>query len=194
MKPVIEKECAQHELLVALRRFLTRQRLVAHALKDLGLPLDDLAFYGTAAWGAPSPETIAPLRAYLHTTTDDREALELYYVLRRAQTNQISQTGTWYDATEQPWTYVLHGKGCQLTSLQTGEPIDWNAPHLTRFDTYFFLEHLRWQLQQPPYQAELAHLRAWVAPDAEQAVLVLLTELTEAGVITPTREIAEDSA
>ncbi|NJN18004.1 MAG: hypothetical protein HC822_17900 [Oscillochloris sp.] len=173
------KDHAKAGLILALRRFIARQHLVAQALKDLGVHLDDLATHGSAAWQIPAAEYLESVRAYAQTVLHD-PTMEMYYVLRRAQSRALPQTGTWHDCDGQLWTYFLHGKGCELRNPQTAEAIDWNSPHLQRFDLYFFSAHLAWQLEQAPYQAELAHLRAHIAQgDFTQEVRTLLRELTE---------------
>lgn len=208
-------ELARYQLLIALRRFIARQHLVAQALKDLGLALDDLAEHGAAAWAAPTEEQLAIVGGQLvdlepsdllqpashanYAAAIRRRALgapgappaDFYYLLRRARRRALPQTGIWHDADDQAWTYFLHGKGCQLTSQQSGEPIDWNSPHLQRFDTFFFIEHLSWQLRQAQFQAELFFLRGRVAERGiEPVARELIGELTAAGLLTPTREVA----
>lgn len=60
----------------------------------------------------------------------------------------IPQEGIW--ARDQQWQYFLHGKGCRLSNLATGEVIDWNST--SRFainiDPYVFIDHLNWRIKQ----------------------------------------------
>lgn len=212
-------ELARYQLLIALRRFIVWQGLVAQALKDLGVHLDDLAEHGAATWAAPPDEHLAAVRRHL-PPPDAHEALSLtahaayaeairsralgppdappadfFYLLRRARRHAVPPTGTWHDADNQAWSYALHGRGCRLTNAQTGEPIDWNAPHVQRFDTFFFIEHLGWQLTRDQFQPELFFLRARVADRGiEPVARELIGELTTAGLLTPTREVARSTA
>lgn len=42
------------------------------------------------------------------------------------------------------WRYYLHGGGCRLTNIISGEPIEWDAPHLNRLYMGWFVNWLRW--------------------------------------------------
>lgn len=46
------------------------------------------------------------------------------------------------------WKYSIHGGGCRLTNIETGEPLDWDAPDREVFDLYFFATWLMWVTKQ----------------------------------------------
>lgn len=186
-------ELTHYQLLIALRRLIARQGLVAQALQGLGVHLDDLAEHGAAAWAAPPDEHLATVRRTLGPP--GAPSADFYYLLRRARRHAVAPTGAWHDADDQAWSYFLHGRGCRLTNDQTGELIDWNSPHRERFDLFFFVEHLDWQLKQDQFQPELFFLRARVADQGiEPVARELIGELTAAGLLTPTREVAGSGA
>lgn len=54
------------------------------------------------------------------------------------------QSGIWRGT----WKHWAHGHGCRLTHLETGEPIEWDAPDLLAFDDSWFGNHLEWRIQQ----------------------------------------------
>jgi len=56
----------------------------------------------------------------------------------------IPQRGYWGDNNE--WQYFLHGGGCRLIHTLTGEPLNWDAPKVERFDKFWFLDYLVWLL------------------------------------------------
>lgn len=45
------------------------------------------------------------------------------------------------------WECFPHGAGCRLTHLQTGERIEWDGPDNYAFRIDWFLNHLRWRLE-----------------------------------------------
>ncbi len=54
--------------------------------------------------------------------------------------------GDWGEAKE--WNYFLHGAGCRLIHKLTGEPIEWDASDVKRFDSYWFTKWVEWYLEQ----------------------------------------------
>ncbi len=59
---------------------------------------------------------------------------------------RATQKGNWGKNKE--WTYYIHGGGCALTHAITGEPIEWDAPDLHRFDPYWFVNWVKWRVRQ----------------------------------------------
>jgi hypothetical protein len=92
------------------------------------------------------------------------------------------QVGTWGDE----WEFFFHGGGCELRSRQSGEPIDWNGPDPLAFGWMSFIHHLEWRLANEP---GLPELRAFVSKHDLIAVLDLIQELIDGGVVTPDRHI-----
>ena len=135
------------ELKIALAYFVERQNLVAQAMTELGLDLNEVAEFKSAVWssGANSNKddtqnsiaSLEPENAYVK---------KLFQVAKRASERNLSQSGIWRDSEDNEWRYFLHGGGCRLTNTKTGEPIDWDCPDVNSFDRYKFFYHLEWQL------------------------------------------------
>lgn len=56
------------------------------------------------------------------------------------------QSGFWGE--NQEWDYFIHGMGCRLRHVETGEPIEWDSPDLQRFDRFWFTDWLMWAITQ----------------------------------------------
>jgi hypothetical protein len=69
----------------------------------------------------------------------------------------VPASGTWG-----AWKYMLHGSGCLLVHLTTGEPIEWDPPDLLTFDRFWLANWSAWYLEQP---------------DSEDVYLTLMEEL-----------------
>lgn len=54
----------------------------------------------------------------------------------------IRDIGVWNKYGQ--WKYYLHGRGCRLTNLISGEIIEWDAPHVTDFKPDWFLNWVNW--------------------------------------------------
>ena len=130
------------ELRNALAYFIERQKLVAQAMMELGLDLQEVAEFKALAWASGKKSDIALNIEEI----EDPYARKIYQVAKRASERNISQSGIWKDSENNEWRYFLHGGGCCLTNLQTDEPIDWDCPDTNSYDRYKFFYHLEWQL------------------------------------------------
>jgi hypothetical protein len=98
----------------------------------------------------------------------------------------------WWDKTPQvgrwgeDWEFFFHGGGCELRHLRTGEPIDWNGPDPLAFGWMSFPHHLEWRLAN---ESGLPELHAFVSEHDLIAVLDLIQELIDEGVVTSDRHI-----
>jgi hypothetical protein len=45
------------------------------------------------------------------------------------------------------WKYYMHGGGCRLTNVDTGEPLEWDAPDTEVFDKHWFINWHKWTVQ-----------------------------------------------
>lgn len=45
------------------------------------------------------------------------------------------------------WECFAHGHGCRLIHLRTGERIEWDAPDPKTFNPHWFINHLKWRLE-----------------------------------------------
>ena len=54
----------------------------------------------------------------------------------------INDIGVWNKYGQ--WKYYLHGRGCRLTNLISGEIIEWDAPNITDFKPEWFLNWVNW--------------------------------------------------
>lgn len=172
----------KEELVRAIQRFVERQYIVAHVMKDLGLHLDDMERFGALAWGW-SPERDLHSFQKDAVESNHRDTQAFFYISRRASKRNLQQRGTWIDVYNQTWTYFLHGRGCEITNTETGESIDWDCADIHAFDPMFFTEHLQWQLQQAELAVHLTYLQTWLATRNERAVYTLIDELKENGVL-----------
>ena len=89
---------------------------------------------------------------------------------KRASERNLSQRGIWRDDENNEWQYFLHGGGCRLTNMKTGEPIDWDCPDLNSYDKYKFLHHLEWQLSSPERADKLAMSRTLEKDELESLI------------------------
>ena len=138
-------EKVKDELSGALAFFIERQKLVAQALVELGLDLNEVAEFKAAAWS--SGEKLKVDNSHIVSVNPDNAQMqELFQVSKRASERNLSQSGIWRDHENNEWQYFLHGGGCRLTNRKTGEPIDWDCPDVNSYDKYKFLHHLEWQL------------------------------------------------
>lgn len=101
-----------------IKKYVKRQSIVLEALKDMRPDI-------VRRWMEP------------HAPKDISEATVDYYCLH--------PIGTW--GSDREWDYFIHGWGCRLTHKQTGEPIEWDVGNLKIFDKNWFLNHLKWQLE-----------------------------------------------
>ncbi|MBC7812315.1 MAG: hypothetical protein H7175_14260, partial [Burkholderiales bacterium] len=103
--------------------------------------------------------------------------------------------GLWGE--NQEWEYLLHGGGCRLTHTVTQERIEWDASNLRRFDRGWFVNHLKWRLDQPVEDESVSVFKAWyedvasskpkVNPSSRplhDAVFPLLEELAQLGLLS----------
>lgn len=104
-------------LLDLLTQFIERQRLPVAALRQLR---PDLLMLMEKA---PLLEIFAAIEKYRGTP----------------------QAGFWGENKE--WDYYIHGGGCRLIHITTGEPIEHDGPDPQDFDRYWFANWLKWFLE-----------------------------------------------
>ena len=139
------KAKAKDELSNALAYFIERQKLVAQALVELGLDLNEVAEYKSAAWSSGS--NLEGDNSHISSVRPENARMQkLFQMAKRASERNLSQSGIWRVNENNEWEYFLHGGGCRLTNRKTGEPIDWDCPDVNSYDKYKFLHHLEWQL------------------------------------------------
>ena len=141
------QEQVKDELRNALAYFIERQKLVAQAMTELGLDLNEVAEFKSAAWSSGANSNKDDFQTS-RTSPEPENAYvrKLFQVAKRASERNLSQIGTWRDSENNEWRYFLHGGGCRLTNLGTGEPIDWDCPNVNSYDKYKFFYHLEWQM------------------------------------------------
>lgn len=154
------KQEALIDLKEALRYFIERQKLVAQAMTEMGLDLNDVAEYGTLAWMPPSEKSAESYEKLAKSESDWHR--KLYQVAKRASELNLLQRGIWHDSEQNKWEYYLHGMGCCLTNIKTREPIDWDAPNVNSYTPMFFEQNLLWQLSHPKRSIELWYLRSFM--------------------------------
>src|SRR5688572_17128800 len=119
------------ELREALAYFIERQKLVAQAMTDLDLDLNEVGEFGPIAWASNSESdklgAADKIKREIAKANDPRTKKMLQLALRASE-RELTQSGVWHDRENSEWRYFLHGSGCRLTHTQTGEPIDWDCP------------------------------------------------------------------
>ncbi len=182
------KALIKQELVQAIAYFIERQHLVAQAMVEMGLNLEEVGKYKSAAWVSSKDADISKLDQICKDATDP-QTLELVDVVKQAQVRQLSQKGTWGDKDENEWEYFLHGGGCSLINRHTKEVIDWDCPNVLAFDPYFFYRHLEWQVNVSGRQNQLGHMKQWIAQSSAQTSSIdalvdpLISELCDEGLI-----------
>jgi hypothetical protein len=68
--------------------------------------------------------------------------------------------GFWGENNE--WKYIVHGVGCKLVHRNTGEPIEWDTPHLEIFDRYWFVNWFVWIMNAQRDNVDVASLSSIV--------------------------------
>jgi hypothetical protein len=174
---------AADELMPAIHRYMIRQPLVAYAMKDLGLHLDDVARYGTLTmtpW--PDDQMDQVLISVQKRGPVDRR--DLAYTMRRTRQRPVPQSGVWYDLDGEAWAYMFQGDTGHLTHQHTQEPVSWMSPTLHRFGTTFLINHVVWQTTHLLYQDSLTAVRMWIDDHDTRGLLILLDVLVKHGKIT----------
>ena len=167
-----EKELVKRELYDAIAHFVERQKLVAQAMVDLGLSLEEVGQYGVLAWAANLP----PGRVVAQSETEEiSDGCKIYSMRKRVEALQLPDRGVWMDRDGNEWEYYLHGKGCLLINKLTGEPIDWEC-NTVGLSIWFFLQYLEWQLVSPEWEDRLIHTRKWIQSKGANSIYDL-TEL-----------------
>jgi hypothetical protein len=110
-----------------IEHFLQRQKLVALAMLDVHPTALRLA--GTHILGIE-------IEPYV-TKWQDKLDADMDFA-------RNWQSGLWRGT----WKHWAHGVGCRLTHIESGEPIEWDAPNLLAFDEGWFGNHLGWRIQQ----------------------------------------------
>lgn len=155
-------EQIKDELRKALAYFIERQRLVAQAMTELGLDLNEVGKFKAAAWasGRKSKKNEAQNIIANIENIENPYTRQLFEVVKRASARDLSQSGIWRDGENNVWRYFLHGGGCRLTNTKTKEPIDWDCPDVNSYDRYKFFYHLEWQLTSSERAEKLMRSRS----------------------------------
>ena len=71
-----------------------------------------------------------------------------YSVQKYIEANEVSANfpTIGYTGENNEWQYFFHGAGCRLTHTITQEPVEWDAPDVNAFDSYWFVNWLEWLL------------------------------------------------
>jgi hypothetical protein len=76
---------------------------------------------------------------------------------QRADSLDFLFNGIWNNV----WQWKLHGIGCRLMNLQTGELFDWDAGHPYELSDFWY--HLDWRIRNEPQNADIQRLLRWQA-------------------------------
>ncbi|HRF97836.1 MAG TPA: hypothetical protein PLZ51_21660 [Aggregatilineales bacterium] len=103
------------DLKFLLREYISRQQLVYEAIQEL-----------------------RPDFFIVHDKSISNE--DVLKVVRQYQ--KVPFRGTWQKYGT--WEYYIHGIGCRLTNLVSGEIIEWDIPHITHFERLWFMNWVNW--------------------------------------------------
>ena len=145
---------AIHTLRNLIAYFIERQRLVVLAMVEL----------------APAFLTVDnPNRLPI----DLAPYLDAFDARRAAMTDpdELHQ-GIW----KHDWRYLIHGIGCKLTHIHTGEPVEWDAPDPLAFRFDWFWQHLAWRIDHEAGDPYVARCAPWWSPSRPQQVKAMLSE------------------
>lgn len=164
-----EKDVAKKELLDAIHYFIERQGLVAQAIEDLGLDIQEMDKYDSLAWLAND----AVKKIYKALSEEEKKIVD-----KSVQRN-LPQSGIWKDKNGKQWEYFLHGRGCALTNRETGEPLDWDVPNLHSFNLSRFFYYLTWLFSIPDQR--YVNLQKWINIYGQKEIRNLISELNNDG-------------
>lgn len=105
--------------------------------------------------------------------TKDHERIETQeeWIAFKREIMKKPNPGYWGENSE--WEYILHGPGCRLTHVYTGEVIEWDFGELNSFNIDWFSKHLQSLLIHDVYHEALLFMKS-ILPDAER-----INELSE---------------
>ncbi len=119
--------------------FIERQRLVMLAMLDL----NPIVLQG--AVNLPSLD-LEPYIKRFHNKLGNLKQGESY------------QVGIW----KNDWKHWVHGIGCRLTHIHTGEYLEWDAVDANGFDMGWFCDHLMWRLEHESDDPFVAQAAIWL--------------------------------
>jgi len=132
------------DLKVLLREYIARQQLVYDILQEL------------------RPHFFA---------VQDKSVSGEELVKLASQSMHIPSRGTWQKYGT--WRYFIHGGGCRLTNMISGEVIEWDTPYITQFERLWFMQWVNWVKKVNNTYQSLT----------EEVVYDLLHQLEEEGVV-----------
>ncbi len=148
-----------------IERYTQRQSIVLDAMRDL------------------RPDMILPLEGKVHPQT--RAELRRKYIY-------APHRGLWGE--NQEWEYRLHGIGCHLTHVTTGEVIGWDVGSLKRFDWNWLVNYIIWLLKAEKNTAEMQTIRTKFQDSVDDVeklrrdILPILQELESNGILRAEQE------
>jgi hypothetical protein len=88
----------------------------------------------------------------------------------------IPQTGIWKLDTW--WQYFLHGKGCRLTNIVSGEILDWNSYNTSGIDVdpYAFIRYLKWRVDK---QKHFENIKKYTRKSDLEALIPLVHQILQ---------------
>jgi hypothetical protein len=114
-----ENESPANQMLTAISLFIERQMVVLEIMQQM------------------RPDLLA-----LAGATDAESVLAGFALSEKH--GSVPQKGIWTHENQE-WEYFFHGLGCRLVHMDSGEPIEWDAPNVSSFDREWFLNWYGWQ-------------------------------------------------
>ena len=129
-----------------IQQFIKRQEVVLEAMKDL------------------RPDKVIRARG-----GDMKRASELTLQFYHERPSPIGYWGT-----NDEWAFYLHGMGCRLTHTITGEKLEWDVGDLNRFDKNWFLNYVRWLLEQDTTNSAVKIVKSQLKSSSRSEVFRLI--------------------
>ncbi len=86
------------------------------------------------------------------------------------------------------WKYRVHGAGCQLINIHSGEPLHWDIGHRNRFDKSWFVDYVVWILNKAEREKFLAPLLSRLDEisryNVQEVVFPILNDLSKKQVLS----------
>ncbi|MCA0457900.1 MAG: hypothetical protein LCI00_28295 [Chloroflexi bacterium] len=83
------------------------------------------------------------------------------------------------------WKHGVHGSGCKLVNLRSGEPLEWDGPNTEEFNIDWFINHLVWRLKNELEDPYTKACKDWLESQQTDinTVKKAIYRLTETGVL-----------
>jgi hypothetical protein len=99
---------------------------------------------------------------HIDTTPYKQAQYQRLMAMKQAKDEERTEDARAMSIWKRDWDCFPHGYGCKLTHLKTGEPIEWDAPDCKAFRIDWFLNHLRWRLENEADDFYVEIVSSWM--------------------------------